>query len=130
LPKNLVISEPKQLQSAKNQSACNMSGAGEQRGAGLSGEWIGYYTGHYDEIIRIITVGGNYEAWKVTGDDYVPAGELTWRVNADSLRGTGQIAERGFRNPKFVPGHLEILGAEQIRFHWEGYAEVEYRHDD
>jgi hypothetical protein len=107
-----------------------MSGAGEQNGTNLAGEWIGHYTGHYDEIIRIVTVSGGYEAWKVTGDDYVPAGELTWCVDVHTLQGHGQVAEQSFRNPRFVPGHLEILDQDHIRFYWANHAEVEYRRDD
>jgi hypothetical protein len=93
-----------------------MIGAGEQQqGTALAGEWIGFYTGHYDETIRIVANGGAYEAWKITGDDYVPAGELTWCVNVRTLS---------------VPGRLEIIDADHIRFHWQEHTRVEYRRDD
>jgi hypothetical protein len=96
----------------------------------LSGEWIGHYPGHFDEVIRIVQTGDQAEAVKITGDDFVPAGEVTWRANLATLKGEGQIAAREFQNPHFVPGKLEILNGERIVFHWERCGEVEYRRDD
>src|SRR6185503_3093527 len=96
----------------------------------LSGEWIGYYPGHFDECITIKQSGDEIEALKITGDDYVPAGAITWRANLRTGRGLGQIAEQEFRNPRFVPGKLEVLTAEKIIFRWEEYGEVEFRKDD
>jgi hypothetical protein len=96
----------------------------------LSGEWLGYYTGHFDEVVRIQQKGDYVEAVKVTGDEYVPADEITWRANLRSGRGEGQIAEREFRNPRFVPGQLRIESTEKIVFTWEGCGEVEFRRDE
>src|ERR1051326_4746234 len=66
----------------------------------LEGEWVGHYAGHFDEFIRIVQNGSAVEAWKITGDDYVPAGALTWRADLETGRGFGQIAEQEFRNPR------------------------------
>jgi len=55
----------------------------------LSGEWIGHYPGHYDECIRIVQDGDDVEALKITGDDYVPAGAITWRANLRTGHGVG-----------------------------------------
>jgi hypothetical protein len=96
----------------------------------LSGEWLGYYTGHYDEVVRITQRGDYVEAVKVTGDEYVPADEVTWRASLRSGRGEGQIAEREFRNARFVPGHLQVVSPERLVFTWEGCGEVEFRRDD
>ena len=96
----------------------------------LSGEWLGFYTGHYDEVVRITQHGDYIEAVKITGDDYVPADEVTWRANHRTGRGEGQIAEREFRNPRFVPGHLQVLSPDRIVFIWENCGEVEFRRDD
>ncbi|MBV9656475.1 MAG: DUF3506 domain-containing protein [Verrucomicrobia bacterium] len=96
----------------------------------LAGEWIGHYTGHFDEVIVIEPHGDMVVARKVTGDDFVPAGEITWRADLRTGRGEGQIADREFRNPRFVPGRLEILGPERVVFHWEGVGAVEFRRDD
>jgi hypothetical protein len=96
----------------------------------LSGEWLGYYTGHFDEVVRIEQAGDYVEAVKITGDEYVPAEEITWRANVRSGRGEGQIAEREFRNPRFVPGHLKIESSDRIVFTWEGCGEVEFRRDE
>ena len=37
----------------------------------LTGEWIGHYPGHFDEVIRIDQAAETVEAVKITGDDYV-----------------------------------------------------------
>ncbi len=96
----------------------------------LTGEWIGHYTGHFDEVIAIVQTGDEVVARKVTGDDHVPGGEITWRANLVTGLGEGQIAERDFRNPQFVPGRLGVVSAERLVFHWLGIGSVEYRRDD
>ena len=96
----------------------------------LSGEWIGHYRGHFDEVIRITQRGEVAEAVKITGDDHVPAGEVTWRANLRTLRGDGQVAEQEFRNPRFVPGRIVVVDPRRIIFHWAGMGSVEYRRDD
>ncbi|HVK57667.1 MAG TPA: Cyclin D1-binding domain-containing protein [Candidatus Kapabacteria bacterium] len=96
----------------------------------LSGEWLGYYTGHFDEVVRIVQKGDYVEAVKITGDDYVPADEVTWRANVRTGLGEGQIAEREFRNPRFVPGRLQVVNSEKLVFTWDKCGEVEFRRDD
>lgn len=96
----------------------------------LQGEWIGHYPGHFDEVIRIDRHGEEVEAVKITGDDYVPAGAVTWKANLRTLRGKGQIAENEFVRPRFIPGRLIIINPERIIFRWENCGEVEYRKDD
>lgn len=96
----------------------------------LSGEWIGHYSGHFDEVIRITQRGEVVEAVKVTGDEFVPAGEVTWRANLRTRRGDGQVAAQEFRNPRFVPGRIDIVSPHRIIFHWDGLGSVEYRRDD
>jgi len=96
----------------------------------LTGEWIGHYPGHFDEVVRITQDGEDVEAVKVTGDEYVPAGAITWRANLRTLCGEGQVAEEEFQHPRFIPGKLIILGPERIIFRWEKLGEVEYRRDD
>jgi Cyclin D1 binding domain len=96
----------------------------------LSGEWIGFYPGHFDEVIRITQMGDAIEAVKITGDDYVPAGNVTWRADLKTLIGEGQIAENGFRNPRYIPGKLTILNSDRIIFSWTDAGEVEFRRDD
>jgi hypothetical protein len=96
----------------------------------LAGEWIGHYPGHFDEVVRITQRGDHLEAVKITGDEYVPAGEITWRASLSTLEGEGQIAAREFTNPRFVPGRLTIVSAERLIFRWDNCGEVEYRKDD
>lgn len=96
----------------------------------LIGEWIGHYPGHFDEVIRIEQSGDDIQAIKITGDEYVPAGAVTWRASLRTMEGEGQIAELDFQHPRFVSGRLRILNPERIVFHWDNCGEVEFRKDD
>jgi hypothetical protein len=96
----------------------------------LSGEWIGHYPGHFDEVIRIHQQEDAVEAVKITGDDYVPAGAITWKADLRTGTGQGQIAEKEFRNARFIPGRLKILSEERIVFTWERCGSVEFRKDE
>ena len=96
----------------------------------LNGEWIGFYRGHFDQVIKISQVGDEVVAVKITGDDHVPGGCVTFRANVRTGVGEGQVAEKEYRNPCFVPGKLEILNAERILFTWENCGKVEFRKDD
>ena len=96
----------------------------------LAGEWIGHYRGHYDQVIKITQLGEEIVAVKITGDDHVPGGAVTFRANVKTGHGEGQVAEKEFRNPCFVPVKLEIVNAERIVFTWENCGKVEFRKDD
>ena len=96
----------------------------------FSGDWIGRYPGLFDELVQIRQHGPRIEALKVTGDEHVPAGEITWRADLRTLTGEGQVAEREFHRPRFVPGRLEVLGPSLLVFHWQNVGSVEYRRDD
>lgn len=96
----------------------------------LNGEWIGFYRGHFDQVIKISQVGDDVVAVKITGDDHVPGGCVTFRANVRTGVGEGQVAEKEYRNPCFVPGKLEVVNAERIVFTWENCGKVEFRKDD
>jgi hypothetical protein len=96
----------------------------------LSGEWIGFYRGHYDQVIKITQLGEEVVAVKITGDEHVPGGAVTFRANVKTGVGEGQVAEKEYRNPCFVPGKLEVVTPERIIFTWENCGKVEFRKDD
>lgn len=97
----------------------------------LSGDWIGAYHGHHDEVVSITHEGDRVVAVKVTGDLNVPAGEITFRatLNGREGEGAGQIAETEFRNPRFIPGTLRVIDDHHIEFEWTGLGRVEFRRD-
>jgi hypothetical protein len=96
----------------------------------LDGEWIGHYPGHFDEVIRIVQKGDYVEAIKITGDDFIPAEEITWRADLRTMQGEGQVAEAGYVRPRFIPGQLQVINPERIVFRWATCGEVEFRRDD
>jgi hypothetical protein len=101
-----------------------------EQSTNLNGEWIGHYPGHFDEVIRIMQERNHVLAVKLTGDEFVPAGNVTWWANVQTGEGEGQIAEQEFRNPRFVRGKLTVINPQRIVFRWENMGEVEYRKDD
>jgi hypothetical protein len=111
-------------------STGSLTDARRARQIDLSGEWLGFYTGHFDEVVRIRQHGDFVEAIKITGDEYVPAEEVTFRANIRTGIGEGKIAEREFRNARFVPGRLMIVDDDHFIFHWENCGEVEFRRDE
>jgi len=99
-----------------------------RRAADLSGEWAGTYPCSGEETIRLVQSGDSVVATKVTGDNYIPAGEVTWRANLRTGVGEGRVAGAGFVNPTYTPGTLEILGRDRIRFAWGDAASgIEFR---
>ena len=98
--------------------------------ANLAGEWIGHYRGHFDQVIKITQLGEEIVAVKITGDDHVPGGAVTFRANVRTGAGEGQVAEKEYRNACFVPGKLEVAGPDRIAFTWENCGRVEFRKDD
>jgi len=97
----------------------------------LNGEWIGRYRGHVEQVIQFQVSGTLLTATKITGDDHVPGGEITFKADLENQgRGLGQVAEQEFRNSTWVPGKLEIIDQEHVTFTWENCGTVEYRKDD
>ena len=110
-----------------------------------------------EELIKLkhdynITTFGIY-AKKLIGDQYIPSGEISWRVGVGVdpespryikgddiilskrknrkdvyfLKGKGQIADYDFKNPKWIYGELTILNEREILFKWENYGCINYR---
>ena len=64
----------------------------------LAGEWIGHYRGHFDQVIKITQLGEEIVAVKITGDDHVPGGAVTFRANVR----TGHVQCRAYVGDKLA----------------------------
>ncbi len=95
----------------------------------LRGLWMGDYGNGRIETVRIEQEGPVVLAVKVTGDENVPAGKPTFRtvLRGQENDGEGHGADEGYRNPRWVPGHLSIVSPTTIVFRWAGMSAVEFR---
>lgn len=121
-----------------------MSAAAEQ----LCGEWLGTYQ-VFTQVVKVTQNAKNKAqvmATKLTGDGYVPAGEISWEACLDSpgpslslgpyptqgkfFLGNGQVAYSEFSNPKYLPGILQVVSADIMVFHWLDFGWVEFKRDE
>lgn len=82
------------------------------------GRWVGDYPSG-PEVVEIQQIGPILQAVKVFGNEYVPAGAVTWRVFLGNMTGEGRIGDRETRVMRFVPGFITIVNRDRIRFTWE-----------
>jgi len=80
----------------------------------LAGLWKGNYPNHGDELVRIHYKGDELYATKVTGDEHVPAGEVTFRADlqapadlGEELSSSGRTFDSG--NGDGVGVRVEVL---------------------
>ena len=95
----------------------------------VSGLWLGDYGNGRFETVQIEQDGSWVLATKVTGDANVPAGKPTFRATlvGGEGDGSGHVADAGYTNPRWMPGHLSILSNDLIEFTWLGVGAVRFR---
>ncbi len=100
-------------------------------GPNLAGTWTGFYAcaGCGSQAIQISQSGNDIVATKITGDSYVPAGEVTWTANVATNVGEGVIADLGYSNRRLVPGTLSVIDEKTIRFTWDGFSTITFYRD-
>lgn len=97
----------------------------------LCGEWIGHYRGHPEQVIKFEMSGSWLIATKITGDDHVEGGMVTFKADlANNGIGLGQVAEKEFKNSCWVAGQLVVIDKQHAQFTWNGYGTATFRKDD
>jgi len=88
----------------------------------LSGYWIGDYSGHGFELIKIYHKGYKAYGKKLTGDPNVPAGKLSWKMTfgEDMMEGKGfiHLAESGYNNPRWSTAYIEAYEKDLVKIIW------------
>lgn len=110
----------------------------------LAGLWKGHYPNHGDALVRFTYEGDTLVATKVTGDDHVPAGQITFRadvaavdsepfeeesrievvrvsnsgdsepMDVEKYRGEGCVAAKGYQRAHYIPGQLHLMDGEEL----------------
>lgn len=92
----------------------------------LSGEWEGTFGigngQQQSERVRVVQQGTSMTATKITGDQFVPAGQITIiaEVTGRSFAGSQRSAQAGFVNPDWVAVTLTLLDENTLRIDGPG----------
>ena len=94
----------------------------------LEGKWIAAYLPiSYEEIVDISKQGNEYIVTKVRGDQYVPSGEISMKVDLNFQNCKGQGASKGFKNPYWIDCRLEVVSEDLITSFGDSSYLVAYR---
>jgi len=94
----------------------------------LEGKWIAAYLPiSYEEIVDISKQGNEYIVTKVRGDQYVPSGEISMKVDLNFQNCKGQGASKGFKNPYWIDCRLEVVSEDLIASFGDSSYLVAYR---
>ena len=95
--------------------------------SGIEGYWVGDYGPHGLELIEVRRAAeGGFVAVKLSGDENVPAGQATFKVD-EFGKGNGLGADKGFRNPRLYPGVLSVTGPNSMTFLWAELGPMEFK---
>jgi len=88
----------------------------------LNGYWIGNYGNDGYELIRIYQKGYKVYAKKLTGDQNVPAGKLTWKMTLDRslAKGKGEVhmADASFMDSRWSTAYIDLSEKDVINIKW------------
>jgi Cyclin D1 binding domain len=80
----------------------------------LAGRWKSGDLCCGGETINVQQTGENAVATKITGGVYVPAGQITWRVNVRTGIGELQVSDIGYTNARYIPATLRIINSDSL----------------
>lgn len=88
----------------------------------FGGVWKGHYGPHGWEFLHVMQRGFVMWAVKLTGDPNVPAGAETFRLTLDCefRLGAGriQLADHGFRDPRFGVANCWVMAEDKMTVFW------------
>jgi hypothetical protein len=122
----IMVARNVSIRLAQATQSKQQTGASDDKRIDLTGVWQGDYGKNGVEIVEIEYVQDHFVATKVTGDENVPFGKVSFYVpNASSLTsdrrtvvGYIQIAHRHYEAPRYVPGKLTVIDYDNFSFEW------------
>mmetsp|Transcript_44874 Transcript_44874/g.62869 ORF Transcript_44874/g.62869 Transcript_44874/m.62869 type:complete len:126 (-) Transcript_44874:236-613(-) len=88
----------------------------------LVGFWLGDFGRHGFEVLSLEQTENHLRITKITGDENVPGGEVSFEgdIEKDEATGLLRVARKNFKNPSWVPATIQIHSNSSLTLHWNG----------